>query len=288
MGRVYDAMCESQREAGVSSAVLDVSGFLPGPVVAPGVEGKIFGEEIAWEKVASFPLSSRDEARLAALDGGSSLGAEKFRLLKARMLHLQERQNVKLVVVTSAVPKEGKTLVSANLAISLARHTSQRVLLLEGDLHQPALAERLGLLGRPGISEWFDQDAAIHSFLYKAEDLQLWVLPAGETPEHPLAILQSPRFLDLLQQLSHCFDWILIDAPPLTPLADVNHWSKQSDGLLLVVREGKTPRKILQKGLETLDAARVLGIVFNEVREVEQNYYSKYYGPPEAKKRSRG
>jgi Mrp family chromosome partitioning ATPase len=107
--------------------------------------------------------------------------------------------------------------------------------------------------------------------------LQLWILPAGSAPEDPVTILQSARFLELYKHLCTCFDWIIIDAPPLVPMADVSFWSRQADGLLLVVREGHTPKAILKKGLETLDNPKVIGVVLNDARDVESNYYHHYY-----------
>ena len=114
-------------------------------------------------------------------------------------------------------------------------------------------------------------DEPVSKFIYRFDDLQLWILPAGSAPEDPVNILQSSRFLELYKQLSTCFDWIIIDAPPLLPMADVSFWSRQADGLLLVVREGTTPKTILQKGLETLDNPKVIGVVLNDAQQVESS-----------------
>ena len=89
----------------------------------------------------------------------------------------------------------------------------------------------------------------VSKFIYRFDDLQLWILPAGSAPENPVNILQSARFLELYKQLSTCFDWIIIDAPPLLPMADVSFWSRHADGLLLVVREGHTPKDHSAKGI---------------------------------------
>ena len=132
------------------------------------------------------------------------------------------------------------------------------------------LGEYLGIKALPGVGEWWASvDEPVSKFIYRFDDLQLWILPAGSASENPVNILQSARFLELYKQLSTCFDWIIIDAPPLLPMADVSFWSHQADGLLLVVREGGTPKAILQKGLETLDNPKVVGVVLNDAREVE-------------------
>ena len=270
MSRVYDALLRSQQERGQNTDLLDPEAFTADVAEGPN-------ETIVWDRVATFIPNHVAEARLVALGNGNGLGAEKFRLLRSRLRHVREMTGAKRVVITSAIPQEGKTLIAANLAISMAKHTAQKILLLEGDLHQPALGERVGLGGRAGIGDWARDGKAIEDCLYRAVGSQLWVLPAGFVQDHPLAILQSARFLELFRRLGEVFDWILIDSPPLLPLADANFWSRQSDGLLLVVREGTTPRSLLQKGLEMLDSPTLLGIVMNDLHAVESNYYNRYY-----------
>jgi Mrp family chromosome partitioning ATPase len=114
-------------------------------------------------------------------------------------------------------------------------------------------------------------------FIYRFEDLQLWFLPGGNPADDALRILQSKRFADGLNRLTGCFDWIIVDAPPLMPLADIHLWAEQADGILLVVRSGKTPRKTLLKGWETLSGAKLLGTVLNDVRRAERDDYDNYY-----------
>jgi receptor protein-tyrosine kinase len=271
MSRVYEALCASQQERGLAPGLFNPDIFAPELAAAEP------SAALVWEEIRSFCPLARPESRLVALSDGSNLGAEKFRLLRARLRHLQDRQAVKRIVLSSAVPDEGKTLVAMNLAVSLAKHTSQKILLLEGDLHKPALAGQMGLSRSQGLSEWYLAAEPIHRFLYRVDDIPLWILPAGVPHEHPLAILQSAKFLELFKLLGDAFDWVVIDAPPLLPLADVNFWARQADGLLLVVRQGKAFRKLLKKGLETLDNARVIGVVLNDAHATERNYYDRYY-----------
>lgn len=277
MSRVYEALRQSELERGVNGALLDSETFLAHPV-APHAELSPQTGALAWDEIAPFQPVVTPESRLVAFTDDNGLGSEKFRLLRARLRHIQEQKQVKTIVITSAVPDEGKTVVSMNLAISLAKHTTQKVLLLEGDLRKPVLATRLGVPEFRGLDDWFGGNEPISNFIYQVKGLQLWVLPAGVPDDNPLALLQSPRFLELCQQLSKCFDWILIDAPPLLPMADVNFWSRQADGLLMVLREGKTPKKILEKGLETLDNPRLIGVVVNDAHAIERGYYKRYYG----------
>jgi capsular exopolysaccharide synthesis family protein len=276
MSRVYEALRQSELEKGLTPTLLDPDTFLStstpaGPVIDQPDTG------MAWNEIKSLLPAVREESRVVALTEGDSLGAEKFRLLRARLRNLRERRQLQKLVITSAVPNEGKTLVAMNLAVCLAKHTNEKILLLEGDLRKPMLGEHLGIKALPGIGEWASADEPVSKFIYHFDDLQLWVLPAGSAPKDPVTILQSARFLELYKHLCTCFDWIIIDAPPLVPMADVSFWSRQSDGMLLVVREGHAPKTMLQKGLETLDNPKVIGVVLNDAHDVESAYYGGYY-----------
>jgi len=239
----------------------------------PAVTSKSFD----WGTIEPFCVDASAESRLVTLGEAKEIGSEKFRVLRARLGNLKTKGNIRTVVITSAVPGDGKSLVALNLAISLAKHTEERILIIEGDLHKSVFAGRIGLRGSRGLSEWFSSESPIEKHMYHMRDSMLWVLPAGVPRQHPLGMLQSARFIELMDRLKTNFDWILIDAPPLQPSADVNYLSQQSDGILLVVREGNTPAKLLKKGLETLDSARVLGVVFNDTQILDRAYYEGYY-----------
>ena len=276
MSRVYEALRQSELEKGVTPTLLDPDTFLSASTPTTVIDRPDTG--LAWNDIKSLPPTVSEGSRVVTLTESNNLGAEKFRLLRARLRNLRERQQLQKLVITSAVPNDGKTLVAMNLAVCLAKHTNEKILLLEGDLRKPTLGEHLGIKSLPGVGEWWASvDEPVSKFIYRFDDSQLWILPAGSAPENPVNILQSSRFLELYKQLSACFDWIIIDAPPLLPMADVSFWSRQADGLLLVVREGCTPKAILQKGLDTLDNPKVIGVVLNEAREVESSYYSHYY-----------
>jgi capsular exopolysaccharide synthesis family protein len=187
---------------------------------------------------------------------------------------------LKVVQVVSSVVGEGKSTVSANLAVTLARRPGEHVLLLEGDLRRPSLARVLGVKTSPGIGEWWDKGAPTSGpQLYRINDLRLWLLPSGVT-ECAGDILLSPRIPALLAGYSQLFDWIIVDSPPLLPLADASLWARWADGTLLVVRAGVPTKGLLQKGLESLDKARLIGVLMNEAPDRDRvKYYDQYYGP---------
>ncbi len=220
------------------------------------------------------------EAHLVALTAPLSLGAEKFRVLATRIENLRKDGGLKSLQVTSGATNEGKSLVSGNLAFTLARRTNSKVLLIEGDLHKPVLASMLGLDQPQGLGQWWSEpDGEITRFMYQLNDMPLWFLTAGKAFEQPSDILQSARFGKAFAQFARSFDWIVVDSTPLLPMADVNLWSRWVDGTLLVVREGVAPISALRKGLAGLDNAKLIGVVLNEASEFDRaTYYDGHYG----------
>jgi capsular exopolysaccharide synthesis family protein len=218
--------------------------------------------------------------RIVALAENGNLGRETFVVLGTRLRHLQEKLKIKSVVVTSSSKGEGKSLVAANLAITLARSTRQKVLLLEGDLRQPVLSQLVGRDEHDGISDLLQSGPRQLRCLYRLRGLQLWLLFAGTRRMDPSVLLQSERLPQLLDQASDCFDWIVIDAPPLMPLADTAIWLRIADGAVLVVRENQTAKKMLQRAIETLGKHPLLSIVLNGARNMGERYYDAYYKKP--------
>ena len=280
MSRLYEALRKSELENKQSGAVITEVARPPVEFVPPGVG------PVELEGTQTVQPRINAEGHLVALTENQGLPAEKFRVLVTRLRNLRSEQEIKSLQVTSSIVDEGKTLIAANLAITLARHSQNRVLLIEGDLHNPSLHALLGLSHLKGISHWWkDSTATMSDFLYHIEGLPLWYLPAGERFEEPGEILQSARLADSLTQLSGLFDWIIVDSTPLLPMADANIWNRLVDGMLLVVRENVTPVKALKKGLASLDGPKVIGVVLNGASEFDRvNYYDKRYGAPPSSK----
>jgi capsular exopolysaccharide synthesis family protein len=277
MSRVYDALRQWNRERGLSADIFKYEGAAQEPTKPEESETQ---ELLRWDSIAEFVAACRPEDHLIALNNGKELGNEKFRLLQSRLRQMSLLRKINTVLITSAVPEDGKSLVAANLAISLATHTNLKVLLLEGDLHKPTLAKKVGLTGRPGLSECLSNGGTVEKSCYRLRNNHLWVLPAGRSQEHPLSLLQSAIFQRIFAILSSAFDWILIDSPPLLPLADAGFWAQQSDGILLVVRNAHTPRELLKRSLEVIDTSKLIGVVFNDSQPTEHDYYKRYYRSP--------
>jgi capsular exopolysaccharide synthesis family protein len=226
----------------------------------------------------SLEVSVLPSSRLVFLNEPDSLAAEKFRFLGVRLRQLQQSRPLKKVLVTSTIPEEGKSTVSANLAGVLARR-KQSVLLIEGDLRRPTLAQQFGLGRMAGLGEWLQSGRQSVSNVYRLEGPDFWFMPAGNPPENPLELLQSGRLSYLMGQLANLFDWIIVDSPPLLPLADTTVWSRVTDGTLLVAREGKSEKKQLQRGLEVLKKSDLLGVVLNGCAHPDHKSYYQRYSP---------
>ena len=228
-------------------------------------------------QVPSLHVSPSPRSRLISMTEKESLGAEKFRFLGVRLRQMQQTRPLKKLLVTSTIPEEGKSVISANLAITLARKQRQRVLLVEGDLRRPVLSHAFGLGSLPGMSELLQQEPGPVKNLYRLEEAKIWFIPAGRPPENPLELMQSGRLSEVLQQVAASFDWVIIDSPPILPLADTTVWSRLADGVLLISREGTTQKKALLRGLEALGKSNLVGVVINSCSDVdESNYYQRY------------
>jgi protein-tyrosine kinase len=297
MSRIFDALHRSEAErsgadlAGLSAAA-DLLELAERQVVQPATEGdsppenkQPAGNDLRTEKVRVDQFNQFQPARvlvspqskLVCITQEESLAAEKFRFLGVRLRHLQQKHPLKRVLVTSSMAEEGKSTVAANLACTLAKRQLQKTLLLEGDLRRPSLAPLFGLGEIPGLSELLQGEPAPAMNIHQLEGLGFWILPAGSPPRNPLELMQSGRLSSLLDQLAGWFDWIVIDSPPVLPLADTSVWMRLADAVLMVTRPGKTTKRQLHKALEAVEQSKLLGALVNGSREAILGDYYHYY-----------
>ncbi len=217
---------------------------------------------------------------LVICDGARPDLVERFRSLAASLHRLQESVGLKVVMVTSAEPGDGKTLVAVNLALVLSESYRRRVLLADADLRRPSIRDLSQVSELPGLSEALKAPADRKlSVLRITETLTL--LPAGRPDPDPMSGLTSPRMARIVREAAARFDWVILDAPPMGPVPDAGLLAGLAEGTLLVVRAGQTPCGAVQKAIEGLGRERILGVVLNGVDERAMratNYYRKYYG----------
>ncbi|MEL6350721.1 MAG: polysaccharide biosynthesis tyrosine autokinase [Cyanobacteria bacterium J06627_28] len=205
---------------------------------------------------------------------------EALRVLHTNIRMLSSDHPIRSIIVSSALPGDGKSTVSANLA-QVATAMGQRVLIVDVDLRKPQVHERLAIPNPVGLSNLISDDLPLKSAIQQATPSgQLFVLTAGAVPPDPTKLLASQKMQQLMSTFDRCFDLVIYDAPPITGLADVSLIGQRTDGLVLVSRMGKTDRTILGQTISTLKLAQIptLGIVANGVKSMKYSSYRYYDG----------
>ena len=248
--------------------------------------GSLSSEDLLpeWEKVDFFlPVGTEEctispESHLVVYDDPTSAGADRFRLAQIRLKSLQASRGLKSILITSPMPGDGKTTVSLNLATVLSENGKVPVLLLEADVYRPTVLMRLGLKPWAGLSECSQRGEDPMLAIRRINPLGFYLLPAGGSVDDKTSILQSTFTSQLVKSLSaSSFGWVLIDAPPTTPVAEVLALNAHTDATLLVARAGKTSREAIEESARNLGRDRIIGIILNGVEGLNK-IYSKYYG----------
>lgn len=230
-----------------------------------------------------LPLSALDATaseRLVVSADASPLLIEQFRSLAATLCSTQREGNLKSIVVTSGSPGDGKSHVAINLALTLSESYDRRVLLIDADLRRPMLQRLFRIPSGPGLSEALRGKPHLKLPLTRISE-KLTLLAAGQPERDPLNILSSDRLKHLVADASTNFDWVIVDSPPVSVVAEGRLVSETVDGALLVVRAGVTPFPEVEAAADTIGRERILGIVLNGVEPSEfrgRHYYQHYYG----------
>lgn len=243
---------------------------------SPGIVDLSQVPQVAWN--ASL-------VRLPALDERGP-AVEQFRSLRSRMQEFRDLNSLKSILVSSGLPREGKSFVAANLAVSLARHKAARVLLIDGDMRRATLHEMLGTPITPGLTEYLSGNASIVEVMQRVKpDAEGTKVPSGLASltfiaagkEHDKAgdLSGNRRFEQLITLLSPHFDWIVVDSSPVNLVSDGVNLARACDAVLLVARGGVTRFEVAQRALAELKASKVLGFVLNAVENppIAGGYY---------------
>ena len=217
--------------------------------------------------------------RLVSLVAPASFEAEQYRTLRLRLEARPEDKRLRVVAVTSAVPGEGKTTTAINLAGALAQSRESRVLLVDADLRRPGVGAQLGLPDARGAGladAILDPQRSLESVILRRLPLNIGILTAGRLPPAPYEALQSSRLGELFEEARRLFDYIVVDTPPLIPVPDCRLIARCVDGILMVVAADRTPRKLIEDGLNLIEPAKMLGLVFNGERRRWSGYYGYY------------
>jgi len=206
----------------------------------------------------------------------SRLGAEEFRTLRSRLYQIREKMPLKRLLVTSALPKEGKSFVAANLAQVLVRQHGRRALVIDADLRNPGMHRHFGASQAPGLAEYLLGECDEFAPLQRGSMENLFFLPAGRTVASAPELLANGRLKLFLQRVEPLFDWIILDSSPVIPVSDATLVAGACDGILMVVRASVTPADLARRAREEFPDKLLLGVVLNGSEKVQRSKY--YYG----------
>lgn len=212
-------------------------------------------------------LSGKWDERLFMAVNNDSYLPEVFKALRSRILHPLDGEMVpKTIMVTSAIPKEGKSFVTSNLGISLAHGMDQHSLLVDCDLRKPALARMFGVGNNVGLVDYLRDDVALSELIMKTPVETLSLLTSGKSPANPAELLGSTRMSALVEELSGRYEdrIIIFDSPPLLVAAESSVLAGQVDAVIVVVRQSTSGRAQIQKMIDIIGPERIMGIVFND------------------------
>lgn len=221
---------------------------------------------------------------VAAREPHSSI-AEQYRSLRTRIAQMENGREYRALIVTSPAQGDGKTVTCLNLALAMAQEQHRRILLVDADLRAGSLHRLLGIPGQPGLSDVLLGTTSLEDAMVALPQYRLTVIPAGSAVDQPTELLGSGDMRRVVDVLRTQFDRIVFDTPPSSPLADVGVLAPLVDGVILVVRAGRTQRPAIDRAIEDLDPSRLVGLVLNDVEDRSEAYGYPQAGAPVEKRR---
>jgi len=300
MSRIHDALRKAERErasasgaeqSAVLSATLGSESPPPSLPPMPSVEtlpppaaAERFGPSDSMrieEQLRSLSAAPRwnpdKKTMLFFEEQHDAEGTEQFRSLRSHLYMIRKELPLKKVLVTSPLPREGKTFVAANLAQAFVRQQDRRVLVIDADLRRSDMHTWFGASSTPGLTDYLAGKAETFQVVQRGPLDNFFFIPGGNTVTNPLELIGNGRLKDLLDRLAPIFDWIIMDSPPATLVSDSKMLADMCDGVLMVVMAASTPYDIAQKGCQEFRGKRILGVVLNRAQGSAAYTSLKYY-----------
>ena len=236
-------------------------------------------------KIPSFKLfkgngAGPDRERVDLLKVGEEdqVFLEQFKALRSKLEYKLDMLAWKVIGITSSIAGEGKTLTCAKLAVSLARTKRKLVLLVDADIRKADLSKGFGNPRHPGLTEYLLGGAVFENIVRKSAAPGLDTVSSGSSVAAPADLLAGDCFRIFIEEARKRYDLVLLDTPPILPVADTMSMRDQLDGLIFVYRAGITPLQMFQQATEEIGEKKILGVVLNGVEPKSERYYGKYYG----------
>ncbi len=246
-----------------------------------GTQPRSMVADVRLQECSKVQIENGNSARLVLGQGEWAQAAlEAYRGLRTRLMRMQSESGLRSIAITSCVPNEGKTLTAMNLALCYSQLPDQRLLVIDADLRTKGLTEVLGQQDKAGLAEVLTGQISPDSAVLGTNHNNLFVLPAGSISKPAAEHFTGARWSEVLGWCSETFRVIIVDTPPVRPMADFDLISAACDGIVMVVRANQTEREVLQKTTRALDAKKVLGVVLNAAGAAAKEYrgYALGYG----------
>lgn len=294
MSKIYEALQRAEQMRGaIAPEPLGDTIAAPSSVVTEPT-----GYEVSFLDFPSRSWTPDLELLPTLAESGRLL--EQFRTLRSRMYEAHAEVPLKTMVVSSGSPREGKTFVAVNLAISLARSSTHRVLLIDGDMRHSSGHRLLGAFNGPGLSDYLSGNSDLKSIISRGPQTlpqrnnssvslaNLAFIPGGSATVNSSELITNGKFEELISVVKSTFDWILIDSPPVSAVSDAVDIARFADGVLLVMRQGRSSSRAVQHANSVFSKTRLLGFVFNDVTDPPKRDYHSIYGPGQSRHSSGG
>ncbi|MBI4115058.1 MAG: CpsD/CapB family tyrosine-protein kinase [Candidatus Omnitrophica bacterium] len=235
-----------------------------------------------WDRGIPKITNTKPDTRIVAYHFPNSMIAEQYRILRTNLKEQLGKEGGKVILVSSAIHGEGKTVSVTNLALCLAEMGDCKVALLDADLRRGKIGEYLGLdKNLPGLSNYLTNGLTTKQIMVRNSIENLYIIPRGDVPKNPSEIVTSSKFKVLLSELRVHFDYVLIDAPPIMSVADASIFGREADGVLMVIQSGRTPKTVIAHAhlLFKQAGVKMLGYILTNVeyQSSEYRYYYHYY-----------
>jgi protein-tyrosine kinase len=272
MSRVYQALEKVEEERKQKAEEPSLRAFKEKTVLKREVPALEFPEE----KAEKLGLPSK-EVPPVLIVAPHSFGAEAFRKLKTQIF-LHPGNPPRSILVTSAAPQEGKTLVAVNLAVAISKEIHSHAVLVDGDLRRPSIHVGKSQSAM-GLSNYLSNGVPLSDILMNSEIEKLRVIQAGSSTRKSSELIRSKKMGELLQSLKELGDntYVVIDSPPIMATADPTLLSTMVDGIILVIRAGYTSRESVQTAIKSIDRQKIIGVIFNQIDVKPSTYSSEYY-----------
>ncbi len=287
MSNIYEALKKAKEEGGQESLlrIVDKCGIQPSDRGKKSLDLNARTQKVQEEQGKPFRRIITSEAVYKALDDRlvtfsdpRSPSAEQVRKLRTLLYHLHKAKGLNLIMVTSALPEEGKTLIACNLGAAITQGLDYEAFLIDCDLKKPDVHRFFGVTRKPGLAEFLRGRRHFSQVTRSVPGMGLKIIPAGGGTEEAGELVSSGKMANFVRQLQakYADHFIIIDSTPVLLAAEAAALTHLVDGIILVVLAHKTSRNLVKRALKEIDKEKIIGIVANGV-EFKSGYYSKYH-----------